>query len=141
MAKGFSLGRIRIQTSAGFTLIEVMLSVLILGIGLTVVANSYIAALRGINASQNNIQALILGKEKFDALEISSLKEGLAISLTEGTLGSGNKKYDYTLNITKLNQSEDLAKFLVQACLRLNWQEQTAAKYVTFSAYLPRQQE
>ena len=141
MAKCFYLKPSRGYPAAGFTLIEIMLSVLILGIGLTVVANSYIAALRGANAAQNNIQALILGKDKFDALEVSSLKEGLAASLTQGSLESGNKKYGYSLNIAKLTQSGDLAKFLVQACLKLNWQEQTAAKYVTFSAYLPRQKE
>jgi len=127
--------------AAGFTLIEVMLSVLILGIGLTVVANSYLGALRGINAAQNNIQVLTLGKEKFDALEISSLDQGLDISSTEGSLESGDKQYGYALNITKLPQSGDLAKSLVQACLRINWQEQSAAKYVTFSAYLPKKKE
>lgn len=133
--------RVDLCPDAGFTLIEIMLSVLILGIGLTVVANSYVGALRGINAAQNNIQALTLGKEKFDALEISSLKEGLDISFAEGILESTNKKYGYSLNIGKLTQSGDLAKSLVQACLRINWQEQSAVKYVTFSAYLPKKKE
>lgn len=133
--------RVDFCPDAGFTLIEIMLSVLILGIGLTVVANSYVGALRGINAAQNNIQALTLGKEKFDALEISSLKEGLDISFAEGILEPTNKKYGYSLNIGKLTQSGDLAKSLVQACLRINWQEQSAVKYVTFSAYLPKKKE
>ncbi|MFA5005397.1 MAG: prepilin-type N-terminal cleavage/methylation domain-containing protein [Candidatus Omnitrophota bacterium] len=138
---GASLRRVDFCPDAGFTLIEIMLSVLILGIGLTVVANSYVGALRGINAAQNNIQALTLGKEKFDALEISSLKEGLDISFAEGILEPTNKKYGYSLNIGKLTQSGDLAKSLVQACLRINWQEQSAVKYVTFSAYLPKKKE
>ena len=57
-----------------FTLVELMISVLILGIGLTSVANSYILALRGANSAQNNISALILAKEKFENLELASFK-------------------------------------------------------------------
>jgi len=127
--------------SRGFTLVEIMLSVLILGIGLTVVANSYLAATRGINSIENNIQVLTLGKEKLDALELSSLKQGLDIFLTEAALESKGKKYSYTLETTKLSQPESLAKLLVQACLTFKWQEQMAEKNVTFSTYLPRQKE
>ena len=46
-----------------FTLVEIMISVLILGIGLTSVANSYILALGGANSAQNSISALIIAKE------------------------------------------------------------------------------
>ena len=127
--------------SRGFTLVEIMLSVLILGIGLTVVANSYLAATRGINSIENNIQVLTLGKEKLDALELSSLKQGLDVFLSEGTLESKGKKYNYTLETVKLSQPESLAKLLVQACLTFKWQEQMAEKNVTFSTYLLRQKE
>lgn len=128
---------------AGFTLVEIMISVVILGVGLTAVANSYIVALRGANTAVNNIAALNLAGEKLDALELLSLKDGLSVSGSRSILKSSlnNKSYDYTEEIVEITQSEDLAKYLVQACLRLSWQEKNATKNVTFSTYLPKQKE
>ncbi|MDD5477365.1 MAG: prepilin-type N-terminal cleavage/methylation domain-containing protein [Candidatus Omnitrophica bacterium] len=126
---------------SGFTLVEVMISVLILGVGLTLVANSYIVALRGVNSTANNIGALRLGREKLDELELLSLKDGLSASVTQDILKSPAKSYDYKQEIIEITQPKDLAKFLVQACLSLSWQEQNATKNVTFSTYLPRQKQ
>jgi len=123
----------------GFTLVEVMISVLILGIGLTLVANSYIVALRGVNATANSIGALSLAKEKIEELEILSLKEGAFSSTTQEILKSSTKNYDYKQEIFELTQPKDLAKSLVQACVSLSWQEQSATKNVTLSTYLPKQ--
>lgn len=122
-------------------MVEVMISVLILGFGLALAANSYTVALRGVNAAANNIGALILAREKLDALEVSSLKDGLSASISQGILRSCAKNYDYKQEIIEMAQPEDLAKFLVQACLGLSWQEQNATKNVTFSTYLPRQKQ
>ena len=143
----------------GFTLVEIMLSVLILGIGLTIVANSYIVALRGVNATANIIGALNLAREKFEALEISSLGDGLSVSDTKGILKSSTKSYDYTQKVVEIVRSRpvvlatgsqttafhfqpvDWAEYLVLACLNLSWQEQNAIKNVTLSTYLPKQKE
>ena len=123
----------------GFTLIEIMISVLILGFGLTLVANSYIFALRGANFAMNNIRAEVLAKEKFEALEVSSLKDGVTASLTQGVLKSCAKNYDYTQNIIEITQPQDLAKRFMLACLTLSWQERNVLKDVTLATYLPRQ--
>ncbi len=118
-----------------------MISVLILGFGLTLAANSYLVALRGVNSTANNIEASRLGREKLDALEASSLKDGLSASVTEDILKSPAKNYDYKQEIIEMTQPKDLAKILVKACLSLSWQEQNAKKNVTFSTYLPRQKQ
>jgi len=124
---------------SGFTLVEVMVSVLILGIGLSVVANSYIVALRGINSTANIIAALNLGREKLEAIEVSSLNNGLSISDSEGTLESPAKNYNYTQEITNITQPVIFAEHLLQVCLNLSWQEQNVTKNVNFSAYIPKQ--
>lgn len=125
----------------GFTLVEIMISVLILGFGLTLAANSYIIALRGVNSTANNITALRLAREKLDELEILSLKDGLSACVTQDVLKTPAKNYDYKQEIIEITQPKDLAKILVKACLSLSWQEQNAAKNVTFSTYLPRQKQ
>jgi prepilin-type N-terminal cleavage/methylation domain-containing protein len=128
-----------LRTLRGFTLIEIMVSVLILGVGLALVANSYIVALRGANFAMNNISANILAREKLETLELSSLKDGVAASLTRGVLKTSAKSYDYVQNIEAISQPKDLAKYFMLACLTLSWQERNIIKDVTLATYLPRQ--
>lgn len=123
----------------GFTLIEIMISVLILGIGLTSVANSYILALRGANSVQNNISALILAKEKFEDLEFASLRGALPSSPAPEIIKSLTKDYNYQQEITEIAESADLAKYLVSACLTISWPEKNSSKNVTLATYLLKQ--
>ena len=122
-----------------FTLVELMISVLILGVGLTSVANSYILALRGVNATQNNISALMLAKEKYEDLEFLSLKGVSPSSLTSENIKSLTKEYSYQQEIAPLEESLVLAKYLVSACLTLNWVEKNLSKNVTLATYLPKE--
>lgn len=124
---------------AGFTLVELMISVLVLGIGLTVVANSYILALRGVNAAGNNISALILAKAKYENLEFASLKGALPSSVSGENTKSLNKNYNYQLEISAITASGDLSKNLVSACLAVSWLERNLSKNVTLSTYLSKQ--
>jgi len=131
-----------VNRQKGFTLVEVMLSVLILGLGLVVVANSYLVALRGMNVSQNNVQAMILAKEKIDELEVSSLmQKGLSGFSESATLKSLGKNYNYALDITESTEPEYIAKYLVKACLVFSWQEQNSIKNATLSTYFPKYKE
>lgn len=122
-----------------FTLIEVMISVLILGVGLTSVANSYMLALRGANSAENNVSALILAKEKFENLEFASLNGALPSSPPPEIIKSLTKDYNYQQEITLIEQPEDLAKSLVLACLKISWTEKNSSKNVTLATYLPKQ--
>lgn len=126
----------------GFTLVEIMISVLILGVGLTLVANSYLVALKGVNTASNIVGAMSLAKEKFETLEFLSLKEGLAVSSSRQSLkkaGAGN--YEFNQEIVEISQPEALAKNLVQACLNFSWQEQNSVKNVILSTYLTKQKQ
>ena len=123
----------------GFTLVEVMISVLILGIGLTAVANSYILALRGANTVQNNVAALILAKEKFENLEFASLKGATSSSSPAEIIKSPNKEYSYEQEINPASGPGDLTKYLVSACLTMSWPEKNSLKNVTLATYLLKQ--
>jgi len=127
--------------SKGFTMIEIMASVLILGVGLTLVINSYLMALKGATYANNSVEALRLGQERMDALEISALKSGLQPQNLQGVIESSFKQYNYNLSVKEIANPEYLAKDLVQACLEIAWQEQNSPKNVIFSAYLPKQKE
>ena len=119
-----------------------MLSVLILGLGLVIIANSYLVALRGVNTAQNNIQAMVLVREKMDELELSSvLKKGLSVFSESDTLKSLGKTYGYSLEIAEMTEPEYMAKNIVQTCLAFSWEEKGVKKNATVSAYFPKYQE
>ena len=122
-----------------FTLVEIMISVLILGIGLTSVANSYILALGGANSAQNSISALIIAKEKFENLEFTSLNGALPSSLAPEAIKSSVKNYNYQQEITPIAASADLAKYLVSACLTVSWSEKNSSKNVILATNLLKQ--
>lgn len=115
-----------------------MLSVLILGIGLTSVANSYFLALRGANSAGNNIAALIIAKEKFESLELTSLKGVEPSSPAPEIIKSLTKEYSYQQEISELPESNNLAKYLVSACLTVSYHEKNSLKNVTLATYLPQ---
>ncbi len=113
-----------------------MISVLILGVGLTAVANSYILALRGADSVQNNISALMIVKEKFENLEMASLK-GIAVSSSSSeVIKSLTKDYTYQQEITQTEESADSVKYPVLACLTVNWTERNSPKNVILSTHL-----
>ena len=152
---GLKAASIQKQFLAGFTLIEIMISVAILGIGLSLVANSYLVAQRGINATANNIEAFNLLKAKLDELEILSLEDGLVVSESRETIKASGKNYNYTQEIVEIaapkvlavkaqvaaSGTEDITENFLKVCLDLSWQEQNVNKNAILSTYLPKQQE
>lgn len=122
-----------------FTLVEIMISVLILGIGLTAVTNSYILALRGVNSVGNNVSALILVKEKFENLELASLNGALPSFPAPENIKFSAKNYSYKQEIIEITEFADLAKYLLSACLEISWVEKNSSKNVTLATYLPKQ--
>jgi len=126
----------------GFTLVEVMISVVILGIGLAIVAQAYLLALRGINSTQCNIQAQLLAKGKFEELAtLSVTQNGLTAFSEKDTLKNAGREYEYSLEVKEISEPEYLTKDFVQACLRYSWQERNAVKNAVFSAYFPKHKE
>ena len=130
---------IGVNNLRAFTLVEIMISVLILGVGLASVANSYILALRGANSAQNNIVASMIAKEKFENLEFVSLNGALSSSPAPEIIKSSTKDYNYQQKITPMAASADLAKYLVSACLTVSWSEKNYSKNVTLASYLLKQ--
>jgi prepilin-type N-terminal cleavage/methylation domain-containing protein len=98
----------------GFTLVEVMISVLILGVGLTSVANSYLLALRGANSVQSNVSALILAKEQFENLEVASLKGVKPFSFPPEIIKSAAKDYNCQQEIMKLPEFKDIESVITE---------------------------
>jgi prepilin-type N-terminal cleavage/methylation domain-containing protein len=94
------------QGRRGFTLIEVLLAVIILGLGIVGIMRSYAVAARALSISGAKIEALCLAKEAFARLEQPSLPDtglppGNYIQTATGTFMPGSKW------ILKINIADD----------------------------------
>ena len=94
------------RSEAGFTLLEVFLAVVILGVSLTTILLQFQTALHAGSISQERTNAFIYAKEKLESLKI---EEELSESSQSGILESG---YEWETEVSLYeyeDQEEDIA--------------------------------
>ena len=104
----------------GFTLIEVMLSVVILSLGFTLILQGFSQALKTLRISQNNAKASVLADSKMAELQINA-KEGqdvLSSGVNEKIL-LNNIEFYWRSEVTLDQEDENLNKTVAT----LSWQE------------------
>jgi prepilin-type N-terminal cleavage/methylation domain-containing protein len=128
----------------GFTLIELMISVVILGVGLVVVIQSFLSSARGLNTTQNYIEALRVAQDKFSELELSSYEnKGLLPDLDSksGAGFLGPREFNWVSKVKEITEPDYLTEKLVEVCVNLNWKERNVSRDVSLATYLPREKE
>ena len=94
------------SNSSGFTLIEILVAVSILGISLVVVLQLFSSALKSVRVSDEYTKGIFYANEKMEEL---LLKE----SLTSGVLeGEFDDVYRWRVEITRMEQPEEEASKL-----------------------------
>ncbi len=95
----------------GFTLLEVMVAIVILGLGLTVVFELFSGGLRSVEISNDYSNAVILANKKIGEL---SLKEKLEVGKEEGDFAEENdniqsmsKDYKWEVEIAPYKESSE----------------------------------
>lgn len=88
------------MSGAGFTLIEVLIAVMILGLSITVILHQFSVALRAGSISQENTQAVIYAKQKIEALK--SARE-LTDSSDSGSFDDG---FEWKTTVTEYVHSD-----------------------------------
>lgn len=127
---------------AGFTLIELMISAVILGFGLIIIIQSYLASLNGLKISQNYAQAMSWAAHKLTELQLSAYeKSGLLPKLESGTASLNSRQCSWVSEVKEISQPEYLTEELVEVCLELNWQERNIIKDAALATILPRKKE
>lgn len=127
------------QTKQGFTLVELMLSVVILGFGLSVVIRSYMSALSGFETTQNYIGAIRFAKDKIDELTVQSFESnGLLPESKTGQFKNGAREFVWKTEVSEIKTPEYLNKDFVTASVNLDWQEKNTAKNCFIATYLPK---
>lgn len=111
----------------GFTLIEVLVALAILGIGLCVILELFSGGLRSVKISEEYVKATWYGKGKMEeALSAKDFAEGV-------TEGSFDSQFSWTLDVKKVsppvsqvtgdqnNSDESLPVDLYQVTLKVTW--------------------
>jgi general secretion pathway protein I len=91
----------RTRSEAGFTLLEVLLAVVILGVSLTTILLQFQTALRAGSISQERTNAVIYAKEKLESLKI---EDELSESSQSGVLESG---YEWETEVSLYEYEEE----------------------------------
>lgn len=102
------------RTNAGFTLVETMMAVTIMGIALGACILSFSMAMRSVNTASNQMAALHYAREQLEglrtnsfsnltsALKTNSVPANFTISYTISSVDSATK--NLTVNVTYLNR-------------------------------------
>lgn len=126
----------------GFTLVELMLSVVILGFGLCIVLQSYLSSLHGLDASQNYLEAVRFAKEKLDGLTIAAYENsGLLPEVKTGKAILGLREFNWESEVSEIHDPAYLSEDLVTASVNLDWRERNIAKNTVLATYLPKKKE
>ena len=127
-----------------FTLIELLISVVVLGFGLAVVIRSFSSSISGLNASQNYVEALKFAKQKLTEFKIKAYEYGglFEFGTESGIEKLGTRDFEWSAEVKELgNDLEDLPEKLVAVCIRLDWKEANVVKDISLATYLPRYEE
>jgi prepilin-type N-terminal cleavage/methylation domain-containing protein len=130
------------KSKTGFTLIEVMISVVILSIGLSVVLRSFLQCLNAIAASRNYMISAAAAKTKMDGImEASFMDNNTTINMTSGTMINGSEILggrNFNWQIT-MNASQSVGNF-TDAGVTYSWKEGVRSPSVSCHMYFPQPQ-
>jgi len=134
--------RYTLYAKYGFTLVELMISVVILGFGLVIVIQSFISALAGLDRSQNIVEAGRFAQDKITELTIASYENnGSSFGYESGNIKLGARQFEWETEITKIESPEYLTRNFTKAGVTLKWKERNRAKDFNLITYLPKKKE
>jgi prepilin-type N-terminal cleavage/methylation domain-containing protein len=128
----------------GFTLVELMIAVAILGFGLVIAIQAYMISARALNACQNYIEVSGFAREKCAELELASYQEpGFDYSkhADSGEVSLNNRRFKWEMRMENIQEPDYLAEKAVLAYVLLRWKEQNIDKSLVVATYLPKKEE
>jgi len=124
-----------------FTLVELLISVVILGFGLCVVIRSYMSSLSALDTSQNYVEATRLTQTKLSELELLAVdQKGLEPFHDSGESLIGARKASWKIEVGDIQEprEEEIKEDFVMAQVSVSWQERNAPRNSALVTYLPK---
>jgi prepilin-type N-terminal cleavage/methylation domain-containing protein len=120
----------------GLTLVEVLVSVVILTAGLTMILKSFFAAAAAADTAQNRIQALSFLEERANDLRRAKLSGGkLDRQPLSGQARLNNREFTWQAALNPFSLDANHTQNLTEVNFQINWQEAGRAKNAGLSAY------
>lgn len=121
----------------GFTLVEIMVALSILGLGVVLIARSFLSTVSVLDSLKYRTIALDFLSSKMNTLEEQSLNDnGIKKTESEEQVFMSNREATFKLQVTAID-IEEMKDSLNIVTLSLNWTEGDKQKYETLITYLP----
>ncbi len=112
------------RREAGFTLLEVMIALAILGVAFALAMELLATGVRSAKASEDYTQAVLLARQKLAEIAATPNAEG---SADGGEFGGG---FRWSSEVQPLPQEEDLPALLYQVRVRVTWPGRRGEKFM-----------
>lgn len=124
MNRGRGAGYVAARSSQGFTLLEVIVALAILGVGFAVAMELLAAGVRSAKASEDYTQAVLLARQKMAEVALT----GNLMSWADTGEFSGG--FRWTSEVRPLDQQEELPGRLYSVRVRVTWPGRRGEKAV-----------
>ncbi|MBI2883505.1 MAG: prepilin-type N-terminal cleavage/methylation domain-containing protein [Candidatus Methylomirabilis oxyfera] len=118
------VGCIALRSSRGFTLLEVIIALAILGMGFALAMELLAAGVRSAKASEDYTQAVLLARQKMAEVAVT---QNLTDLVDAGEFGGG---FRWVSEIQSLEQPEELPGRLFSIRVRVTWPGRRGEKSV-----------
>lgn len=117
------------QKDKGFLLFEIMISISILSLGITLILSSFISPIRAIEFSKNYFKAGILLEKKLLEFYNSGIEEGVSM----GEFSDFDNKFSWHMDAVRLEKNDFSCK---EVKLKVLWRERGREKDLSVSIYI-----
>jgi prepilin-type N-terminal cleavage/methylation domain-containing protein len=115
------------RRQAGFTLLEILVSLALLGIAITVILQLFSSNLRALSISENYVSAAIRAEARMrEILEDTNLQEKAWSEVTDE-----GYRFDAAVTETLKERTENLQVRMLEISLTVQWSEGSKMKYLT----------
>jgi len=123
----------------GFTLIEVLLTVVILSVGLVLILRTFLTTLHTLQRTEEAAVVSLLLEEKMEAIKLQAAQEeGLALGVDSGKWApSKTKTYDWKLGVSPSGVDEKLN----EVRLDISWKQGKSPRRLFATTYLENKEE
>jgi prepilin-type N-terminal cleavage/methylation domain-containing protein len=131
MLPGRAFDRLRAKRGRGFTLIEVLVAAMVLGVAIVGALGAFSATMRALGVAEFDSAAARLGQAKM--AEVRALDE-LPLGESSGDFGEDNPGFTWSLNIEPVGEETGL-QGLYQIELTITGRAGGRAREATFTTY------
>lgn len=120
------------RKNSGVLLLEVLITVSLLGVGLTVILQAFSASIGAIRTAQQYTRAAFLAEDKLSQIKQEALQgDDIAAGQESGEFSEENKDFSWE---SEINPLEDTS--LNEAKITVSWQQKDRENEVFLTTYL-----